>query len=600
MLKLLKLLAILLAIPIIGYGTGMAIQHGFNRTLNKNSYKPVDVLRITCTQPAPKDNPLYVRPFFCKDFDDTERLKFWSLIVALGSFLPPGLFWLAGLYSGQSRQRMALVFPPLMRISLLLLAALSLLQGAIVAYATFVWERYLTDQYHLLFPILIGLGTLFVFAVLIKNAFWLRQKAETHVVGRVLTPEQFPKIHRVVQMLAARLGARPPDHIVAGLDPTFFVTSADVRLPEQKEALRGETLFLSLPLCRLLSLQEFTAVLGHELGHFRGQDTAYSLKFAPVYAGIGSTIYAMSDGEETSAHFMAMPVVAILKLMYSIFSRKEAAISRQRELEADQAAMQVSSASALGTALIKVAMFGQLWEVIQQSNIDRLNQGLVTRNLSMAFANTVQYDIDHDQVGIGISELLEVEIPHPTDTHPTIRARLLALTGEEPDFTLADLRLPAENAIMIFDDAQRLEEELTVLEHRMMVGMGIVELPQEDAFTEEQKFDQAVLNAIYALTSALVTADGYIDDQEITVAEGICQQFLPNFQPVDFREYCYHPDQIPDPMEAIRFLADVTTPDGRELIVKMLHTIAIADNEPSDAERRLIDKVETYFASVPA
>jgi len=57
------------------------------------------------------------------------------------------------------------------------------------------------------------------------------------------------------------------------------VTSADVNILGGDTKLEGETLHLSLPLARILTLEEIKGITGHELGHFRGADTYYSLKF---------------------------------------------------------------------------------------------------------------------------------------------------------------------------------------------------------------------------------------------------------------------------------------------------------------------------------
>ncbi len=608
MLRVLKLLLLLLAVPVIGVATGVAIQHDLDRTraatdgpvAQENQTRGQEGVTRRCAMTADGGaaGPAQ-RPDPCQLLAHSTRLQKVSFLVAAAGLGLPVVFSLGALLAGRNRRRMALIFPALVRISLLFLAVLSLLQGAVVAYAFYIGRHYLGDEVHVLALALIGFGTFYVFFVLLKNALTLGGKIETRIAGVVLPHEDYPKIHRVIALLAKRLGARRPDNVVAGLEPTFFVTSARVRLPEHKRPLRGETLFLSLPLCRLLSLQEFTAVVGHELGHFRGADTAYSLKFAPVYSGLGSAIQAMSDDRGRSTHLLAAPALEMLKFMYGIFAKREAAMSRARELAADRAACEVASVQALATSLLKVAMFGWLWDHIQQQNVARLQQGLVTRNLSMAFANTVQHDIDHDKVGVGVAELLEVEIPHPTDSHPTIKARLEALTGDVPDFSMADLRVPEENAVLVFDNFRAIEEQLTVLEHRIMVQAGIVHIPRDHEISEAQRFDAAVLNSVYAIVAALVTVDGRIDDQEIAVAEDICRRFLPNFQPVDFREYCYHPDQIPNHRETARFLARVTTARGRDIIIRLLRAVAEADSAPNTAEMQIIGDVQAQFAQGP-
>jgi Zn-dependent protease with chaperone function len=54
-------------------------------------------------------------------------------------------------------------------------------------------------------------------------------------------------------------------------------------------------LYCSLPLCRILSGSEVSAVIDHELGHFKGLDTNFSESFYPIYCGTASAIGALLD-----------------------------------------------------------------------------------------------------------------------------------------------------------------------------------------------------------------------------------------------------------------------------------------------------------------
>ena len=58
--------------------------------------------------------------------------------------------------------------------------------------------------------------------------------------------------------------------------------------------LKGRTMFLSLSLCRILSLDEMKAVLGHELAHYKGLDTRFSRRFYPIYRGATQGLVSVS------------------------------------------------------------------------------------------------------------------------------------------------------------------------------------------------------------------------------------------------------------------------------------------------------------------
>ena len=207
--------------------------------------------------------------------------------------------------------------------------------------------------------------------------------------------------------------------MVVGLDPIFFATSAKVQLFDRPELLKGETLYISLPLSRVLTLEEIVAVLGHELGHFRGNDTIYSLRFVPLYAGMGSSIDSLSAAGRSATlfHLMVLPASAVIGFMLGLFAKNERKASRIRELAADQASLEVAPLGAFGPALVKSAIFSQLWGPCLAEDANRLEAGLVTRNPQFWYsANLVRYDLDREKISESMDELLK---SHPSPIRPT-------------------------------------------------------------------------------------------------------------------------------------------------------------------------------------
>jgi Zn-dependent protease with chaperone function len=92
------------------------------------------------------------------------------------------------------------------------------------------------------------------------------------VVGLSIQEQQAPLLWERVRDVALDLNALPPEHIVVGLDPNFFVTESEVRCLDG--TCNGRTLYCSLPLSRILTINEFIGIIGHELGHFKGEDTS--------------------------------------------------------------------------------------------------------------------------------------------------------------------------------------------------------------------------------------------------------------------------------------------------------------------------------------
>ena len=120
--------------------------------------------------------------------------------------------------------------------------------------------------------------------------------------------------------------------------------------------MSGRTLYLSLPLCRILTQDDLKAIIGHELGHYCGVDTQFSLKFYPIYRDT-------CDSLTTIAHISVAvsPAVLMLRFFLKSFASAETAISRARELAADQLAAQIAGRKEMAMTLLKKHAVGRFW-----------------------------------------------------------------------------------------------------------------------------------------------------------------------------------------------------------------------------------------------
>ncbi|MCJ2010842.1 M48 family metallopeptidase, partial [Methylobacterium sp. J-092] len=113
------------------------------------------------------------------------------------------------------------------------------------------------------------------------------------VNGQALNEREAPGLWRLVRELAGRQDALPPDAVIVGLTGGFFVMEGAVRLALDGTILTGRTLYLPAPYLGVLDGRELSAVIGHELAHFAGEDTAYSRRFTPIYAGLQRALAAL-------------------------------------------------------------------------------------------------------------------------------------------------------------------------------------------------------------------------------------------------------------------------------------------------------------------
>ena len=177
---------------------------------------------------------------------------------------------------------------------------------------------------------------------------------------------------------------------------------------------------------------EIAGIIGHELGHFGGQDIAYNLRFAPIYAHMGSVLQVASAVKGRIA-IAFLPAQAVLGFFLQQFSYAERAIRRQREDEADAAGVLVASAPAFATALMKCAALAPLFQVVQNEVVALLGRGRMLPNVSLRFEAIARHYLT-DTAASDIAQIAAPHrAPHPTDTHPPTLSRLqtIGVTLEE-------------------------------------------------------------------------------------------------------------------------------------------------------------------------
>ncbi len=344
--------------------------------------------------------------------------------------------------AGRDRALMARIFPILTRTTVYGMVVMVAVQTVVALGALWLGEAALLNQVHFGILITVGLGAIAAAWALIRAALASAQRPMVHAVGRALTPDQAPRLFAHVRGLAERLGAHTPDHIVVGLDATFYVTSADVLVLNLGQRLQGETLYISSTLARLFTPTEMDAVIGHELDHFRGQDTAYSLRFAPVYASLGHAVGGIVNAEGQVA-WAALPAVHVLSFLYDLFAEAEASVSRDRELEADRAGVEAASAPALATSLMKVSIHVDAWHAAM-GDLPALGADAAQGSLALAFRRKLVSSFDEAAWRMALEEGLGAAVAHPIDSHPPIRTRLAAL-GIDPDLVDTIHLLPPQD-----------------------------------------------------------------------------------------------------------------------------------------------------------
>jgi Peptidase family M48 len=171
--------------------------------------------------------------------------------------------------------------------------------GLLIYECIALWDAHITENFRV--RLMLGCGLMIIAAVwlVIKTLLslpsaWKFFKPTPSVLfGQSLAKTDAPGLWHWLEELCKPLGTSMPDHVVAGLNESFFVTSVSHELQPSGLISRGKLLHLPLSEMSLLSKAETAAIIGHELGHFCGEDTAYSQRFIPIYAGVENSLAAV-------------------------------------------------------------------------------------------------------------------------------------------------------------------------------------------------------------------------------------------------------------------------------------------------------------------
>jgi heat shock protein HtpX len=188
--------------------------------------------------------------------------------------------------------------------------------------------------------------------VLAAQYFFSDRIALTAMRARVVTPEEAPRLHAVIDRLCATANMPKPRVAVADTDlPNAFATG---------RSTSRAVVCATTGLLRRLNNTELEGVLSHELSHIAHRDVVVMTvaSFLGVLAGLVARFSLYSGllrDRRDDTMVMILLVTAVSVVVYGISFLLVRALSRYRELAADNSgAMLTGRPSALASALTKV------------------------------------------------------------------------------------------------------------------------------------------------------------------------------------------------------------------------------------------------------
>ncbi|MFN8524760.1 MAG: M48 family metallopeptidase [Chloroflexota bacterium] len=350
-------------------------------------------------------------------------------------------------------------YAPLLHLVRAAAVVLLLMHAALIVMSTLALQIGVSGAGHSILVVGITAATIWGAAYAIRAALWQPKRPDNRRCALGLVPEDHPRLWQLVNEVAEVVGVRPPKFILAGMSEGFWVTESRVKCLNGTS--RGRVLHLSLPWCRLLTVSELKAVIGHELGHFKGSDRWFSRLFFPVYSRSAETYAAMSQASEvgTLEGISLMPSVGLWGFFIDCFRKATADLAQRRELAADELGAAAATPAACASALARLHLFGGIWKQCEA----------VAGNAAMARQNSIPNYCDEYVRRVGEANLAQAidkaatsVVAHPTDSHPPLSIRLEALGSSLSEVAASDPRhLDGEPSTALFGELSSLETELS-------------------------------------------------------------------------------------------------------------------------------------------
>ena len=512
----------------------------------------------------------------------------WLFIVC-GALVPICLYAVPTLL-GRSRILLGTLFPIALPFAVLATAAIALGSIFFVGLGAHLLT---TWTFGIIWPylyIILAIGATFLVAVLLSAIHNLFSVSTNTEYGVSVKSSQIPVLHEIISELSKELKVKQPKNIILGVSPNFYITNAQTLVLPQNQTLKGETLFLSVTLSKLLTLEELRSIIAHELMHYRGKDLTYTRRFYPVY----KLLNGITSKLRTSENLGGVPLLLNLIPMQSGFANSERRISRQRELLADQGAAKATSSLDLASALAKVTIFSKMWPVCLFDNSEALKLREIVGDAYTAIYGYAVYELTQENIDSEFDALLDQRISHPTDTHPTMGERLKNLgvrLDQIPRNYFANFL--SEDHLELTVDETVLQSLGTAFLYETLANRH-VPIPSE---TDENTTQMRVIyRIIYQLVAHIIRADGAILPEEVLGAEKLGRELFADFNALIFREHIHSTPTLIDVPTLAKHAALNINESGLSRLTTLLNEVAFADGSVDSREEVILTDFAHYLA----
>ena len=290
----------------------------------------------------------------------------------------------------------------------------------------------------------------FLAAAFIFTCLWIRFNPPT---GIILTESEFPDLHSLIRKIADHAGGVRFDQVL--LDPEMNASAVQ----NPRLGIFGwyrTYLVIGLPLMETLSVDEFKAVIAHEIAHLSQAD-------GKVGAWLHRTRLTWERIMSRSAKLSFCPMSHFFfRWFWPQFNSRSFVLLRHNELDADRRAAEWISPTSLSSGLKRLAIQG---ERVEREFWDPLEKEIYTPNALPAdvmeqLSAFLRAPTQAEQDSVALSKTLR-KTTNLTDSHPSLASRLSELGPSQH----AHSELPEEIEASDRAAARLLSEEVIKLAH---------------------------------------------------------------------------------------------------------------------------------------
>jgi Zn-dependent protease with chaperone function len=436
-------------------------------------------LSKACDATAPEDRNFHDKvcsPYSMQwQFHWADRAALWTL--ALGAALLAAALVLGALAFANRGLRYA-SFVAGWRLMTVSSAVEVVLQSAMLVWLSFWLTAFFWHSYYVKLIIIAGVAAA---AAVFYAVYTLFKKLPSvnAIDGELIAEADAPRLWERIRQLAGRVKTAPPDQIVAGIDTNFFVTEAPIEVGGR--TLNGRTLFVSLPLLRVLDQSEADAVLAHELAHLGGGDTRSSAALGPKLRQFDQYTWKMRSGGLTIvAHYL-------LRLYRMIFEFALARDSREREYKADRVSASLTAPSAIVQSLIKISAYASYRSDVEQKLFAQNRQHDGALGIASFVADGLPPYASSEAF---IETMKTADVPHPYDSHPPLLERMRNVDHHVPESVYGTIVATAPEATWAdeIETAPAIEQRLwSEYEQRFVQNHDLALAYRYEPATEEER-----------------------------------------------------------------------------------------------------------------